>query len=298
MPTTDEVTFALYQSGVLSEEQLIELWLPDGALVSNVDVAMQDRLLVEACYKSHERLVDILLVPSFFDDHTGHRASVATTVEQIAIARDLLRVIRFYVEMRAESESLHNIVVWACQRPSIVANAEYQRIFDTLVRAIPTIPTNSGRTGRYLGKAAKCGNLYAVERLLDSAHIDPSACENHALCQASRYGHIEVVRRLLRDPRIDPARFGHRALGVARSFDQAAIAKLLVESSRITFQCISVQDSMDMAVDVHNTRLVVALLADGRASLSNAQLIKLLGHHPTQSLTEEHLLLLSRMFGS
>jgi hypothetical protein len=284
MPTTDEVTFALYQSGVLSEEQLIELWFPDGALVSNVDVAMQDRLLVEACYKSHERLVEILLVPSFFDDHTGHRASVATTVEQIAIARDLLRVIRFYVEMRAESESLHNIVVWACQRPSLVADDEYHRIFDSLMRNVPT----SWWVGRYLGKAAKCGNLYAVERLLDCEHIDPSAYENDALCQASRYGHIEVVRRLLRDPRIDPASFGHRALGVARSFDQVEIARLLVESSRITFQCISVQDSMEMAVEAHNTKLVVALLADGRASLSNAQLIKLLGHHPTQRPTEEH----------
>ena len=305
MPTIDEVTFALYQSGVLSELQIIQLLFPDGymfstdgELVSEIDASMQDRVLVEACYKSHERLVDMLLTPYFFDDHTGHRASVASSVAQIAIARDLLHVIRFYVEMRADRECMHHIVVWACQRPSLVADDEYQRIFDSLMRniptswwvgrAIPTIPTNSGRTGRYLGKAAKCGNLYAVERLLDSEHIDPSAYENHALCQASRYGHIEVVRRLLRDPRIDPARFGHRALGVARSFDQAAIAKLLVESSRITFQCISVQDSMDMAVDEHNTSLVVALLADGHASLSNAQLIKLLGHHPTQRPTEEH----------
>jgi hypothetical protein len=294
MPTTDEVTFALYQSGVLSEAQLIQLWFPVGASASNVDPGMQDRVLIEACYKSHERLIAALLEPSFFQDHTGDRASVVTTVEQIAIARDLLGVIRFYVDNRPAQESLHHIAVWACQRPSLADDIKYQHLFDdVLLTAL-----DPSWVGRFLGKAAKCGNLYAVERLLDSAHIDPSACENHALCQASRYGHIEVVRRLLRDPRIDPARFGHRALGVARSFDQAVIAKLLVDSSRITFQCISVQDSMDMAVDAHNTRLVVALLADGRASLSNAQLIKLLGHHPTQSLTEEEVLLLSRMFGS
>ena len=161
----------------------------------------------------------------------------------------------------------------------MVADDEYQRIFHSLMRSIPT---NWGRAGRYLGKAAKCGNLYAVERLLDSEHIDPSADENDALCQASRYGHIEVVRRLLRDPRINPASFGHRALGVARSFDQVEIARLLVESSRIAFQCISVQDSMDIAVDACNTKLIVALLADGRASLSNSQLIRLLGNLQTQ----------------
>jgi hypothetical protein len=288
MPTIDEVTFALYQSGVLSELQIIQLLFPDGymvstdgELVSEIDASMQDRVLVEACYKSHERLVDMLLTPYFFDDHTGHRASVASSVAQIAIARDLLHVIRFYVEMRADRECMHHIVVWACQRPSLVADDEYQRIFDSLMRNIPT----SWWVGRYLGKAAKCGNLYAVERLLDSAHIDPSAYENDALCQASRYGHIEVVRRLLRDPRIDPASFGHRALGVARSFDQVEIARLLVESSRIAFQCISVQDSMDMAVEAHNTKLIVALLADGRASLSNAQIITLLGN--TQRPTEQ-----------
>ena len=291
MPSTDDVTFALYQSGVLSELQLIQLLFPDGymvstdgELVSKIDASMQDRLLVEACYKSHERLVDMLLAPSFFYDHTGHRASVASTVEQIAIARDLLRVIRFYVEMRAERECMHNIVVWACQRPSLVADAEYQRIFDSLMRAIPI---NSGWTGRYLGKAAKCGNLYAVERLLDSEHIDPSAYENDALCQASRYGHVEVVRRLLRDPRINPASFDHRALGVARSFDQVEIARLLVESSRVAFQCISVQDSMDIAVEARDTKLIIALLADGRASLSNAQIIALLGHLQTQLQTEQ-----------
>ncbi len=292
MSTIDEVTFALYQSGVLSELQLIQLLFPDGymvstdgELVSKIDASMHDRLLVEACYKSHERLVDMLLDPNFFYDHTGHRASVASTVEQIAIARDLLRVIRFYVEMRTgKSECMHHIVVWACQRPSLVAEDEYQRIFDTLMRSIPT---NSGRTGRYLGKAAKCGNLYAVERLLDCEHIDPSAHENDALCQASRYGHTEVVRRLLRDPRINPASFGHRALGVARSFDQVESARLLVESSRIAFQCISVQDSMDIAVEAHNTKLIVALLADGRASLSNAQIITLIGHLPTQLPNEQ-----------
>jgi len=326
MPTIDEVTFALYQSGVLSELQIIQLLFPDGYMVSNdgelvseIDASMQDRVLVEACYKSHERLANMLLTPYFFDDHTGHRASVASTVAQIAIARDLLHVIRFYVEMCAERECMHHIVVWACQRPSrrtqhrrssigsndvcarssrareschliyrtcsgrLLIDDEYHRIFDSLMRNVPT----SWWVGRYLGKAAKCGNLYAVERLLDCEHIDPSAYENDALCQASRYGHIEVVRRLLRDPRIDPASFGHRALGVARSFDQVEIARLLVESSRITFQCISVQDSMEMAVEAHNTKLVVALLADGRASLSNAQIITLLGNLPTQLQTEQ-----------
>jgi hypothetical protein len=274
----------------LSEIQLIQLLFPDGymvstdgELVSEIDVSMQDRVLVEACYKSHERLANMFLTPYFFDDHTGHRAIVASTVAQIAIARDLLHVIRFYVEMCAERECMHHIVVWACQRPSLVADDEYHRIFDSLMRNVPT----SWWVGRYLGKAAKCGNLYAVERLLDCEHIDPSAYENDALCQASRYGHIEVVRRLLRDPRIDPASFGHRALGVARSFDQVEIARLLVESSRITFQCISVQDSMEMAVEAHNTKLVVALLADGRASLSNAQIITLLGNLPTQLQTEQ-----------
>ncbi len=236
---------------------------------------MQDRLLVEACYKSHEKLIDLLLVQSFFDDHIGDRACIAATVEQIAIARDLLHVIRFYVDYHKEHDRLHSIVKWACQRPSLVANEEYQRIFDSLMNVIPT---HSDRMGRYLGKAAKCGNRYVVDRLLDIEHIDPSAYENDALCKASRYGHVDVVQRLLRDPRVDPVRFGHRALGVARSFNQAAIARLIVESSRIDFQCISVQDSMDMAVDAHNTKLIVALLAEGRATLSHAQIISLLGN--------------------
>lgn len=281
MPTTDEVTFALYQSGVLSEDQIIHLLFPDGASAACVDPDVQDRLLVEACYKSHEKLIEVLLVPSFFDDHIGTRAGIVTTVEQIAIARDLPHVIRFYIDSRKGRDGLHPFVQWACQRPSLVANFEYQRICDSLVATL----THSDRT-RFLGKAAKCGNLYAVDRLLDSEHVDPFAYENDALCKASQYGHVEVVQRLLRDPRINPASFGHRALGVARCFDQVEIARLIVESSRIGFQRITVQDSMNMAVDAHNTKLIIALLEDGRASLSNAQIITLLGHHPTQHPVE------------
>jgi ankyrin repeat protein len=75
--------------------------------------------------------------------------------------------------------------------------------------------------------ASHNGHLEVVKLLLTNKRVDPSDCNNYAIRFASINGHIEVVKLLLQDSRVDPSAYNNFALHLASFKGHYEVVKLL-----------------------------------------------------------------------
>ncbi len=276
MRTEEGVIFELYKSGDLNEEQIQKIWFPTDSSgnvrsIWAIDYDLQEQLLLEACYKSHTKLISTLLSPTLLD-----YCGFDTIEEIIEVARDryLLGVVRFYVEYSICD--LNEVLYWACKQPSIEYDVEMRHIISLLVKNDAVNPAFD--TNLCIGAAAKYGNLFAVSALLKCEDVDPSDYRNYALCMASKNGHADVVELLLRDRRVVPSDDDNRAIRLACKGNHIEVVKLLLDSSRVDpSDDACMKHAVGHAVDGGDTSLVIALLTDDRVSMSNEQVTSLLG---------------------
>lgn len=277
MKTTDEVVFGLYKSGVLNEVQIRAIWFQtdaSGTVRSNctIDYSLQEKLLVEACYKSHTDLIDDLLSPTLLD-YCGF--DTIEEVLEVAQDRHLLNVVRFYVEYSICD--LNEVLYWACKQPSFDEDVELSHIFNLLMKNDNV--NKAFESNLCIGAAAKYGNLYAVNALLEVVNVDPSDYHNYALCMASKHGHLEVVERLLCDSRILPSDDNNRAIRLACKNHHTHVVMRLLDTGRVDPSCksnVCMTYAVEHAHETGNNDLVIALLSDGRVAMSNAQITSLL----------------------
>jgi hypothetical protein len=278
MKASEDVIFEMYQSGDLDEAQIIKIWFPNdtsGASRSRwtIEYSMQERLLLEACYKSDEELIDILLRPTLLDYCSF---DTIEKVIEVALDHDLLSVIRFYVEYSICD--LSEILYWACKQKfgenvKSEENEELMHIFNLLLK---NDTVNAAFDSNLcIGAAAKYGNVYAVRALLECEDVDPSDYHNYAICMACKFGHVEVAELLLKDRRVVPSDDDNRAIRLACKYNQIEIVTLLLDSHLVDPSCRS-NVCIQHALDLCNTELVIALLSDSRVSLTNAQAVALL----------------------
>ena len=269
----------LYRKGDLNEAHIQKIWFPtttDGSGVvrtsCSLDYDLQEQLLLEACYKSHTQLISLLLTPTLLD-YCGFE-----TIEEIStVARDrhLLGVIRFYVEYAICD--LDEILYWICKQPVLDHDTELRYIFDWLI--LNDSVDKAFESNLCIGAAAKYGNLYAVRALLECEEVDPSDYHNYALCMAAKHGHLEVVERLLQDGRVTPSDDDNRAIRLACKCNRIDVVQMLMGSRQVDPSCISnvcMKYAVEHAIETGHPDLVVALLADGRVSMSHAQITSLL----------------------
>ena len=277
MKTEESAIFELYQSGELSEAHIQKIWFPiDSSGVIRpkwtIDYDVQEQLLLAACYKSHTNLIAALLSPMLL-----YYCCLDTIEEIIEVARErsLLSVVRFYVEYSIGD--LNEILYWTCKQPSIVDDVELKYIFNLLMRNDAV--RKSFESNVCIGAAAKYGSLYALNELLKFDDVDPSDDQNHALCMASKYGHTEVVKRLLQDHRVVPSDDENRAIRLACRYNHIEVVRVLLDSRRVDPSCksnVCMKHAVEHAVETGCCDLVMALLTDGRVSMSNAHVIDLL----------------------
>lgn len=277
MRSAEEVVLELYKSDDLSEAQIQKLWFPTDASgvvrpTWTIDSSLQERLLLEACYKSHRQLVDRLLSPTLLDF-----CGFDTIEEVLDVAQEnkLLNVVRFYVEYSICD--LNEVLYWVCKQPSFEHNAELRYLFNLLMKN-DTV-NKAFDSNLCIGAAAKYGNLYAVDALLQLDEVDPSDYDNYALCMASKYGHLDVVERLLDDFRVDPSDDDNKAIRMACKCHHVRVVRALLDSRRVDPSCLSnvcMRYAVEHAADTGNHDLVIALLADCRVSMSNTQVTSLL----------------------
>jgi ankyrin repeat protein len=80
--------------------------------------------------------------------------------------------------------------------------------------------------------ACENGQLDIVKDLLSKC-VDPSDCNNAAICWASHNGHLEVVKLLLYDPRVDPSDCNNYAIRFASINGHYEVVKLLLTDPRV-----------------------------------------------------------------
>ena len=278
MRTAEEAVFEMYQSGDLNEAQILKLWFQtdsSGMVASDWTIGrgLQEKLLLEACYKSHEKLIGVLLEPNLLDYCS---IDAVDEVMEVAQERGLLDIIRFYIEYSVCD--LNELLYWVCKQPLDGAEgAGMMSIFDSLLK---NDEVDAGFDSNLcIGAAAKYGNLVAVSALIGRREVDPSDYRNYALCMAAKYGHVKIVEVLLTDRRVVPADDDNRALRLACKLNRVEIVRLLLETQRVDPSCrknACIQYAVDIAVETCNTSVLVALLSDSRVSLSNAQAISVL----------------------
>jgi hypothetical protein len=277
MKKAEDVLLELYKSGDLTEDHILKIWFPtdaSGTVRSNwvIDNQVQEQLLVEACYKSHTVLISHLLSPTLLD------YCDFTTIEEILeVAQDqkLLDVVRFYVDYSICD--LNEVLYWTCKQPSLEDDVRLRRIFHLLIENDAVDKAFDKNV--CIGAAAKYGNLYAVQALLQFDDVDPSDYRNYALCMASKYGHLHVVERLLKDRRVVPSDDDNRSIRLACKAGHIDVVRLLMDSRLVDPSCnsnVCMQYAVDHAVKTGNSDMVITLLEDGRVSMSNSQIISLL----------------------
>jgi len=277
MKTEEGVIFELYKSGDLSEEHIMKIWFPvdssgNARPAWTVDHGLRAPLLLEACYKSHTRLIAMLLSRELLNYCWGDEVE-----EFVAVARErsLLGVVRFYVEHSIGD--LQETLYWTCKQPSVGEDVELRYIFNLLMKNDDV--SKSFESNVCIGAASKYGSLYAVNALLELDDVDPSDYDNHALCMASKYGHAAVVRRLMQDRRVDPADDDNRAIRMACHRNHIEVVRLLMDSRRVDPSCrsnVCMKYAVEHAVETGCNDLVVTLLTDARVSMSNADVAFLL----------------------
>jgi len=118
----------------------------------------------------------------------------------------------------------------------------------------------------------------AVEALLLCPEVDPADYRNYALCMAAKRGHVDVVARLLQDVRVNPSDEQHRALRLACKEGCVDVVQRLMQTGKVDPSCksdVCMDYAVEHAIATGDHSLVVTLLTDDRASITNAQVIRL-----------------------
>lgn len=135
-------------------------------------------------------------------------------------------------------------------------------------------------TAEELIAALEAGDVSAAERMLAVPSLDPSGCDQRALCVVCRDGRLQMVERLLGDSRVDPAAKDNFAIRAASQNGHELVVARLLSDARVDPAACS-DDALRRACKAGHVSVVKQLLADPRVdpSVGNNKPLRLAAYY-------------------